>query len=87
MGHESLAQGASPPSPSEPLKPSQKAKLKAASFRLGRSKIEDLLSRDVDVVLSMLLMEMRGSISCGGRPIMAFREFDEIRFVACGASK
>jgi hypothetical protein len=66
----------------EQLKPSQKARLKAMSFTLGHEKVEQLLSKEVDVVLSQLLLEMRGSISCGGRPIMSFREYDDIKAVS-----
>eukprot|EP00959_Pyramimonas_sp_CCMP1952_P054441 1138492-Pyramimonas_sp.AAC.1 len=68
--------------PPEQLKPSQKARLKAMNFKLGQDKVNDLLAKEVDVVLSELLLEMRGSISCGGRPIMNFREFDDIKAVS-----
>lgn len=43
------------------------------------TRVQELINKEVDVVLSQLLMEMRGSITCGGKPIMGFREYDELR--------
>jgi hypothetical protein len=62
--HAAQAAAGSQPAATQKLKPSERAKLRSQSFHLGQAKIDELLGRDVDPVLSNLLMEMRGSIRC-----------------------
>jgi len=70
--HAAQVAAASQPPATQKLKPSEKAKLKSQSFHLGQAKIDELLGRDVDSVLSNLLMEMRGSIRCANRYTCVF---------------
>uniref|UniRef100_A0A061S024 beta-galactoside alpha-(2,6)-sialyltransferase n=1 Tax=Tetraselmis sp. GSL018 TaxID=582737 RepID=A0A061S024_9CHLO len=41
-------------------------------------RLEPLLAKEVDVALNGILLEMKGSISCGGHLIMEFSSFEEV---------
>ncbi len=43
-----------------------------------RQRIENLLNTKVDVVMNQLVLEMQGGISCGGKPVMEFRDIDAV---------
>ena len=43
-----------------------------------RDRIESLLGTKVDVVMNQLSLEMRGGISCGGKPVMEFKDMDAV---------
>ena len=44
----------------------------------NRKRIEDLLETKIDLVLNRVLLDMRGSISCGGKPVMEFRDMEAV---------
>eukprot|EP00873_Tetraselmis_striata_P000924 jgi/Tetstr1/421188/TSEL_012229.t2 len=46
------------------------------------ARLQSLLSTEVDLVLNNILLEMRGSISCGGHMVMEFKNFEEVAAVS-----
>ena len=62
--------------------PMQKAVLKAATYRLGGTKLKKLLDTEVDVFLSKSSMDAAGSddkkISCGGKPVMQLKSYQAL---------
>ena len=50
--------------------------LLTSSFVLLR--IEKLLNTNVDIVMNQINLEMQGAISCGGKPVMEFRDVEAV---------
>ena len=73
-------------SPEQKPTPMQKAVLKAATYRLGGTKLKKLLDTDVDIFLSKSTLndidpddEKRNKITCGGKPVMQVKSYDQLR--------
>ena len=72
-------------SPEQKPTPMQKAVLKAATYRLGGTKLKKLLDTDVDIFLSKSTLndidpdEKRNKITCGGKPVMQVKAYDQLR--------
>jgi hypothetical protein len=73
-------------SPEQKPTPMQKAVLKAATYRLGGTKLKKLLDTDVDIFLSKSTLndidpddEKRNKITCGGKPVMQVKTYDQLR--------
>jgi hypothetical protein len=47
-------------------------------------RLQPLLDREVGTILTGLLLEMKGSISCGGHMIMEFNNFEEVTLASEG---
>ena len=80
--HESVEEH----SPEQKPTPMQKAVLKAATYRLGGTKLKKLLDTDVDIFLSKSTLndidpddEKRNKITCGGKPVMQVKSYDQLR--------
>lgn len=65
----------------------KEAKPKAEPYKLSmrvqgelhnRARIEGLLETKVDVVMNQVNLEMRGGISCGGKPVMELKDVDAV---------
>lgn len=41
-------------------------------------RIEKLLNTNVDIVMNQINLEMQGAISCGGKPVMEFRDVEAV---------
>jgi hypothetical protein len=65
--------------------PMQKAVLKAATYRLGGTKLKKLMDTEVDIFLSKSTLngidpeEKRNKITCGGKPVMQVKTYDQLR--------
>ena len=73
-------------SPEQKPTPMQKAVLKAATYRLGGTKLKKLLDTDVDIFLSKSTLndidpddDKRNKITCGGKPVMQVKSYDQLR--------
>lgn len=44
-------------------------------------RVQSLLQKEVDITLNGILLEMKGTISCGGHLIMEFKDFEEVAFL------
>lgn len=55
---------------------------KGSNFHLDAGETDRLLGVSVDVVLNQILLDMRGSITCGGRPLMEFRTTEDVMTAA-----
>ena len=71
--------------PEQKPTPMQKAVLKAATYRLGGTKLKKLMDTDVDIFLSKSTLndidpdEKRNKITCGGKPVMQIKTYDQLR--------
>ena len=56
---------------------------KGSNFHLDIAEVRRLLdSTSIDVTMNQILLEMRGSITCGGRPLMEFRTMEDVMAAA-----
>mmetsp|Transcript_58557 Transcript_58557/g.186662 ORF Transcript_58557/g.186662 Transcript_58557/m.186662 type:complete len:474 (+) Transcript_58557:82-1503(+) len=52
--------------------------VRGSTFYLDPERVDELRKMPLDIALSKIHLEMRGRITCGGKPIMMYNDMDEV---------